>query len=135
MAAVLVKTSGVLIDTDVLIWYARGNAHAIATVNAIAESHISAVSYMELIQGCRSKAELRSIHKAFKSDERDVLPLTQIISDLACTLVEQFALSHSVHVADALIAATALTHQLVLLTGNDKHFSAIKGLRLEVFRA
>jgi predicted nucleic acid-binding protein len=60
--------------------------------------------------------------------------LTQIISDLACKLVEQYALSHSVHVADALIAATALTHQLVLLTGNDKHFSAISGLKLEVFR-
>jgi len=27
-----------------------------------------------------------------------------------------------------------LSHGLVLLTGNDKHFSAIKGLRLDVFR-
>jgi predicted nucleic acid-binding protein len=123
-----------LIDTDVLIWYARGNARAIATVNAIEDCHISAVSYMELMQVCRSKAELRVVHKAFKSDEHDVLPLTQIISDLACKLVEQYALSHSVHLADALIAATAMSHQLVLLTGNNKHFSAIKGLKLEVFR-
>jgi predicted nucleic acid-binding protein len=36
---------------------------------------------------------------------------------------------------DALIAATAMTHQLVLLTGNDKQFSVIKGLKVEVFRA
>lgn len=135
MAATLVPATGVLIDTDVLIWYARGNAHAIAAVNAIKESHISALSYMELMQGCRNKAELSAIHKAFRSDAQDILPLTQVISDLACKLVEQYALSHSVHVADALIAATAMTHQLVLLTGNDKHFSVIKGLNLEVFRA
>lgn len=134
MAATFVPATGVLIDTDVLIWYARGNAHAIATVNAIEESHISAVSFMELMQGCRTKAELRAIHKAFRSEAHDVLPLTHVISDLACKLVEQYALSYSVHVADALIASTAITHQLVLLTGNDKHFSAIKGLQLEVFR-
>jgi predicted nucleic acid-binding protein len=134
MPAMSALASGVLIDTDVLIWYARGHTHAIATVNAIEESRISAVSYMELMQGCRSKAELRAVHKAFRSDEHDVLPLTNTISDLACKLVEQYALSHSVHVADALIAATAMTHQLVLLTGNNKHFSAIKGLKIEVFR-
>jgi len=134
MTAVLVSTHSVLIDSDVLIWYARGNERAIAAVNAIAECHISAVSYMELLQGCRTKAELKVVQKAFKSDVRDVLPLTQNISTLACQLVEQYALSHSVHLADALIAATALSHGLVLLTGNDKHFSAIKGLRLDVFR-
>jgi len=134
MTAVLVSTHSILIDSDVLIWYARGNERAIAAVNAIAERHISAVSYMELLQGCRTKAELKVVQKAFKSDVHDVLPLTQNISTLACQLVEQYALSHSVHLADALIAATALSHGLVLLTGNDKHFSAIKGLRLDVFR-
>jgi len=134
MTAVLLAAHSVLIDSDVLIWYARGNEHAIATVNAIGKSHISAVSYMELLQGCRSKAELKVVQKTFNSNDHDVLPVTQSISNLACQLVEQYALSHSVHLADALIAATAISHGLVLLSGNDKHFSAIKGLILEVFR-
>ncbi|MBK9441093.1 MAG: type II toxin-antitoxin system VapC family toxin [Comamonadaceae bacterium] len=121
-------------DSDVLIWFARGNERAITAVGEIAHSYISAVSYMELVQGCRNKAELRVIQKAFKANDHDVLPLLQSISDLACKLVEQFALSHSVHVADALIAATAMSHDLVLLSANDKHFSAIKGLKLQVFR-
>lgn len=122
-----------LIDSDVLIWIARGHPGAIAKVQALPNWRISAVSYMELAQGCRNKSELKSMQKTFMSDANDVLPITQSISNLACTLVEKYALSHSVHVADALIAATAMVHAIPLLTGNAKHFSAIKGLEVQVF--
>lgn len=134
MAGKIVAASGVLIDSDVLIWYARGNARAIEAVNNMADWYISAVSYMELSQGCRNKAELKAMQKAFKSGETDVLPITQTISDAACTLVDRYALSHSVHLADALIAATAMSHGLPLLTANAKHFSAVEGLRVLVFK-
>ena len=123
-----------LIDSDVLIWVARGNTSAIKKLQASPNWRISAVSYMELAQGCRDKAELKAIQKAFLYEAGDVLAITQPISDLACTLVEKYALSHSVHLADALIAATAMTHVMPLLTGNSKHFSAIKGLEIEVFK-
>ena len=99
---------------------------------------ISAVSYMELAQGCRNKTELKAMQKAFKSSENDaqpdILPITQTISNLASTLVEKYALSHSFHIADALIAATAMTHSLPLITSNNKHFSAIDGLKIQVFK-
>ncbi len=134
MAGTLVSAKGVLIDSDVLIWFARGNARAIAAVQGAAEWYISAVSYMELAQGCRNKAELKAMQKAFKSSDSDVLAITQGISDLACSLVEKYALSHGVHVADALIAATAISHGLPLLTGNAKHFFAIDGLKIRVFK-
>lgn len=126
--------SRVLIDSDVLIWLTRGNASAVAVVQNTPDWVISAVSYMELAQGCRNKTELKAMQKAFKSSENDVLPITLSISNLACTLVEKYALSHSVHMADALIAATAITHSLPLMTANSKHFSAIDGLRIQVFK-
>ncbi len=134
MSAKIVSASGVLIDSDVLIWYIRGNAHAIEAVNNAADWYISAVSYMELAQGCRNKTELKAMQNAFKSGEADVLPITQAISDAACILVEKYALSHSVHLGDALIAATAMSHALPLLTANTKHFSAVAGLRVLVFK-
>jgi len=134
MAAPLISAHGVLIDSDVLIWLTRGNTAAINAVNAESDWYISAVSYMELVQGCRNKAELKSVQKAFKSGADDVLPIAQGISELACTLVEKYSLSHSVHLAYALIAATAMQHDLPLLTGNGKHFSAIEGLKLRVFK-
>lgn len=135
--ATVVKTeevTRVLIDSDVLIWLTRGNASAVAVVQNTPDWVISAVSYMELAQGCRNKTELKAMQKAFKSSENDVLPITLSISNLACTLVEKYALSHSVHMADALIAATAITHSLPLITANNKHFSAIDGLRIQVFK-
>ena len=134
MSSTVVAASGVLIDSDVLIWFARGNARAVAKLRGLADSYISAVSYMELAQGCRNKAELKVLQKAFKSSAHDVLPITQGISDLACALVEKYALSHSVHMADALVAATAINHGLPLLTANSKHFSVIDGLEVLVFK-
>jgi predicted nucleic acid-binding protein len=128
----------VLIDSDVLIWLMRGNAGAGALLQQTPDWAISAVSYMELVQGCRDKAELKALQKAFKSSEHDahtdIMPLTPTISQLAYTLVEKYALSHSVHMADALIAATAITHAMPLITANKKHFSVIHGLQIQVFK-
>ena len=135
MATQMVAASGVLVDSDVLIWALRGNAHAAAALQSNADWYISAVSYMELAQGCRNKAELKAMQKAFQSDHNDVLPLTTAISDMACSLVEKYALSHSLHMADALIAATAMHHALPLLTGNGKHFSVVDGLKVQIFKA
>ena len=126
--------AGVLVDSDVLIWTLRGHARAVAKMQGLTDWHISAVSYMELAQGCRNKTELKAMQKAFKSDVNDVLPISQNISDLACELVEKYALSHSLRMADALIAATAMTHSLPLLTANGKHFSAVAGLKVQVFK-
>ena len=134
MAGATLAASGVLVDSDVLIWTLRGHAPAVAKMAGLAEWHISAVSYMELAQGCRNKAELKAIQKAFKSEGSEVLPITQGISDMACNLVEKYALSHSLHMADALMAATAVSHSLPLLTANAKHFSAVAGLRVQVFK-
>ncbi len=130
----MVSANAVLVDSDVLIWYARGHARAIEAVNNTPNWHISAVTYMELMQGCHNKAELKAIQKAFKGGESDVLPITQAISNAASALVEKYALSHSLFLADALIAATTLEHGLPLLTANGKHFLAIKKLEVQLFK-
>ena len=124
----------VLIDTDVLIWLARGNANASRTIESLSDWAISSVSYMEMLQGCRNKTEQKALQKAFKSTPDTILGLTPGINERAVELVEQHALSHSLHMADALIAATALEHGLPLLTGNAKHFKIVSGLQLVVFK-
>jgi len=50
-------------------------------------------------------------------------------------LIETHALSEGLRLADALIAATALEHQLTLLTGNIRHFNPIATLGIEAFGA
>ena len=64
-----------------------------------------------------------------------ILPVTEAVSERAVKLVEQHFLSHSLQMADALIAASALEHHLTLVTGNVKHFKAVKDLEIETFSA
>lgn len=123
-----------LVDSDVLIWLLRGNARALAAVSALPAWSISAVTHMELVQGCRSKTELRAVQKAFAPNANPILHITPAISEAACALVERHSLSHSLYMADALIAATALAHGLPLLTGNAKHFAPIAGLAVQTFK-
>ena len=52
----------------------------------------------------------------------------------AAFLVEQHTLSHSLQLADALIAATALETGLQLVTANDRHYRCIEGLEFKIFR-
>ncbi|MDI9334501.1 MAG: type II toxin-antitoxin system VapC family toxin [Cytophagales bacterium] len=123
-----------LIDSDVLIWLLRGNAHAAQTLEALPAWSISAVTYMELVQGCRSRTELKAMQKAFRATPNEVLPLTEAISQRACDLVDAYTLAHGLQMADSLIAATALENGLPLLTGNAKHFKAIAGLEVRAFK-
>ncbi len=62
-----------------------------------------------------------------------ILPITENISQKAIDLLETFALSHGLQMGDALIASTAIEHNLTLLTGNVKHFKPIPLLRVEKF--
>ena len=53
-----------LIDTDVLIWYMRGNEKAYQTIENSNNFFISVVTYMELVQGLRNKKELNHLQSA-----------------------------------------------------------------------
>jgi len=120
-------------DTDVLIWHLRGLAQATLRLDAIPKLTISAITYLELLQGMRSKAELSAVQKSLELRHTERLPVTPAITERAVTLMETLALSHGLQAGDALIAATAVEHNLPLLTANTKHFAAIEGIRIERF--
>jgi predicted nucleic acid-binding protein len=122
-----------LIDSDVLVWLTRGHPAAAERLHQINPWCISVVTYMELAQGCRDKAELARLKKGLTVHHTEVLPITPGISQRAADLIDALALSHSLRLADALIGATALEHGLTLITANTKHFAALKGLQLEAF--
>lgn len=123
----------VLVDTDVLIWHLRGYAQAAHCLDRLPQLTLSAMSYLELLQGMRNKEELTAVQKMFALRQANVLPLTAAITQRATELMTTLTLSHGLQAGDALIAATALEHQLPLLTGNTKHFAPIAGLQVEKF--
>jgi predicted nucleic acid-binding protein len=123
-----------LVDTDVLVWYLRGNQNAYDLIHSIGEFAISAVTYMELVQGMRNKEELRNLKRALKQWKIKTIYMNTEISALALFYVEEYFLSHSMQLADALIGATCATHGMTLYTANDKHYRVIKDLDIFVFR-
>jgi len=124
----------ILIDTDVLIWYMRGNKKAFGLIEGLNEFFISTVTYIELVQGMKNKNELRELRKALRNWDTKILFISEEISIKAMFFVERFYLSHSLMLADSLIAATALANGLPLLTGNGKHYDMIKDLETKIFK-
>ena len=55
-----------LVDTDVLIWYLKGNNNARQEIAALSGFFISVVTYIELVQGMRNKQELIALRRAVK---------------------------------------------------------------------
>jgi predicted nucleic acid-binding protein len=122
-----------LIDTDVLIWHLKGNLKAKKVIEKNKGFEMSIVNYLELVQGLRNKKELQALKKTLLIWKPKMLFITEEISTRAMLLMEEYFLSHSLHLADAFIAATALTHNLTILTGNYRHYKPIKGLKLKKF--
>ncbi|WP_310379306.1 PIN domain-containing protein [Flavobacterium sp.] len=63
-------------------------------------------------------------------DSLIVLPIESSISIVSVNLVEKYSLSHKLSLPDALIAATALYHNIPLYTLNKKDFKFIPKIKL-----
>ena len=122
-----------LVDTDVFIWYLRGNEKARELFASI-DFCISSVTYMELIQGMRNKQELRLLQKMITSWGIKVIYIDEEISAKALFYMEEYFLSHTMELADALIGATCTKYGLTLITANDKHYKVLRDLEMEIFR-
>ena len=128
------KAVRLLIDTDVLIWFLRGRQSARRAIESCTTVEVSAVVYMELVQGVRDKAELQALRHTMRRSGWHILPLTEAIGHRATLYLETFALSHGLRLADALIAATAVEAGGTLLTANDRHYRCLADLALETFK-
>jgi predicted nucleic acid-binding protein len=117
-----------IFDTDVLIWASRGNEKAARLIDSSPDRALAIVSLMELVQGARSRLEVRQIQQSLRRLGFQILPLSETIGSTAAALIEEHSLAHGIEVADALIAATAIESGHPLCSGNAKHFRPIRGL-------
>ena len=123
-----------IFDTDVMIWAFRGNDKALDAIDRAVMRSISAVTYMELLQGARNKAEMLSMKRFLSTLGFATLPVTAEISTRAIAIMEETALKSDLGVCDALIFATALESGDRLLSGNEKHFKEVPLLDAMAFR-
>jgi predicted nucleic acid-binding protein len=116
-----------LIDTDVLIDYLRGQAEAASYLDGLtAELFLSAVTVAELYAGVRQGEEriiLEQFVMAF-----NVIPVDQVIAAVGGLMRRDYGKSHGVGLADAIIAATAEVKKIDLVTLNKKHFPMLSNV-------
>ena len=125
-----------LIDTDIIIHSLKGNASVQRHISETASvpKAMSVVTYCELLYGAK-----RSAHPEKNASTiyrlAEIFPIIGIsrsimesFADLKLSLEKQ---GRKLEDMDLLIASTALTLNLTLVTNNTKHYQRIKGLNLE----
>ncbi len=124
-------TDWVIVDTDILIDVGRGDEMAIAYLESLEKGKVlavSAVTYMELIVGCKNKREQQAVKRFMKRFE--VIALTEAITEKAVEMLLEYRLSHGLLIADALIAATAIERNVPLVSKNQRDYRFIDELKL-----
>lgn len=114
----------VLVDSDILIEVSRGrNSQVISAWMELSKADAavlySPVSVAELWAGARP-GEVDVIRNLFRA--LTCVPIDQEVGYHAGLYLQRYRRSHSVEVADALIAATAVANHAELWTRNLKHY-------------
>ncbi len=114
-----------LIDTNIFSEIFKGNGEVRSYVAGL-DGYIDTVIYIECLQGSKSNIEKVKIKKVLSTFP--LLPINQTVSDIAVGLIDKYSNSHGLLLADAMIAATALSAGLTISTYNISDFQFIDNL-------
>jgi predicted nucleic acid-binding protein len=132
----MAKNQLVLVDTCVFVELLRKNDTLLNRIERafleIGQGNIAVNSIIEaeIYRGAANRRELRLLTGTFSTFTK--LGLDGSVERVFLELIAKYTLSHKIHIADALIAATALAHSIPLYTFNVKDFNFISGLKLYV---
>lgn len=124
----LIMADSFLLDTDVLIDFLRGYDKSVDFITA--NSHkiiLSSIVVAEMYAGVKGASELTALDNFVSLFT--VIPVTSEIARTGGLFKRDFAKSHGIGLADAIIAATCESEDAALKTLNIKHYPMIKGLK------
>jgi predicted nucleic acid-binding protein len=122
-----------MLDTCILIDYLRGepSVYDLFVNDENIMLSMSTITMMELIIGALNKREVSYIQKAFK--KINIVHIDDDISKIAENLIIEYSKSHNLQIDDALIAATSIKMNAVLITYNISDFRYIPNVQLYQF--
>ena len=118
----------VLVDSDIVIDFLRGEKRALALLKAEMDALcFSSITVAEIYARVRSEREAEEMERLFSLIP--VLAVTHEIAREAGKFVMQYRASHSVELPDAIIAATSIVHRATLCTLNVERYPMIRNLK------
>ena len=118
----------VLADTDVMVDFLRGHPQAVALVQTHSTRIIlPSIVVAELYAGVKGDVELSTLDSLIALFR--VVPLSHEIARAAGLYKKDYAQSHGIGLADAIVAATSDAENADLKTLNIKHYPMLKGLK------
>ena len=127
----------ILLDTNVVVAFLNGDKTVLKRVRAeIDKIALSTLVVAELDYGAKvSQRSENNLEKLYR-----LVNIVQVIPfDIECakkfgTIKSRLrSLGKPTDEVDALIAATAMAHEAILITANKKHFENIEGLKVEMW--
>lgn len=127
--------SGYLLDTDICIFFLKGKYSLIDKVAAVGIDNcfVSEITIAELLFGAEnSQNHKKHIEEvAFFEENFKVIPISKVLRFYAKEKARLRKNGTPVAEFDLLIGSTAVSHDLILVTRNQKHFRKIDSLQLE----
>ncbi len=133
----MTKLAPVMLDTDILSLVMRKNPivldNAQSYLNDYSRFTFSIITKYEIYRGLLAKEAIKqqelfdklcSTSRIIPLSDSTIIEAAKIYSDL-------YRRGELVGDADILIAATAITHDLVIVTNNESHFRRITNLQVE----
>jgi tRNA(fMet)-specific endonuclease VapC len=126
-----------VIDTNIISAFMRGNHQVILKIEEYLEEYdtltISVITYYEIMRGIKalaSESKVKAFHEFMSACNIEEIDL--IVAGKAAEIYDELrSAGKLVEDADILIAATAMTHGMVVVTDNTQHFKRIRGLKVE----
>lgn len=127
----------ILLDTNVVVAFLNGNKLISKRVrNEIDRIALSTLVVAELDYGAKvSQKAKENIEKLYRLlDIVQIIPFDTDCAKIFGTIKSKLrGVGKPIGEVDALIAATAIAHDAILVTANKRHFENIEGLKLEVW--
>lgn len=117
-----------LIDTDVLVDFLRGQKTAVDFINTYSDRIIlSAIVVAELYAGVKGDAEQTALQDFVSLFQ--IVPVSAEIGKAGGLYKRDYGRSHGVGLADAILAATAEAENAELKMLNVKHYPMLKDIK------
>jgi len=119
------------LDTTVFIDFLKGKQKIKKFLEEEKKLSTSVIVVMEVLAGFSGKRQAKEFEKFLEESLITVYHIDEKISYLALELFKNYFYSHSLGIADSLIAATAMVYRQKLATANLRHFKAVEKLKLQ----